>query len=98
MLRYLANGPAVRFLFLTAPRRDEVLGLRWDWLDLESGVLVIPPENEKSGRRRGELRRVAISPAASKLLAEAREALFAEGVRSEFVLRRRPESGHTPMR
>ncbi len=78
-------GRAVRLLFLTGLRRDEVLGMRWGWLDLDAGVLVIPPEAEKSGRRRGELRRVAISAAAAQILAEARSALFAEGVRSEFV-------------
>ncbi len=78
-------GRAVRLLFLTGLRRDEVLGMRWAWLTLDAGVLVIPPEAEKAGRRRGELRRVALSEAAAQVLAAARQALFAEGVRSEFV-------------
>jgi len=78
-------GRAVRLLFLTGLRRDEVLGLRWTWIDMEKGILTIPPEVEKMGRIRDELRRVALSPQAVALLADQREALFAEGIRSEFV-------------
>jgi integrase len=78
-------GRALRLLFLTALRRDEVLGLKWSWLDLEKGVLTIPPEAEKMGRVRDELRRSALPPQAVTLLAEQRSALFAEGIRSEFV-------------
>jgi integrase len=77
-------GRAVRLLFLTALRRDEVLGMKWSWLDLEKGALTIPPEAEKSGRIRDELRRVALPPQAVALLAEQRS-LFGEGVRSEYV-------------
>jgi integrase len=72
-------------LFLTALRREEVLGMKRSWLDLEKGVLTILPEAEKSGRIRDELRWSALPPQAVALLAEQREALFAEGVRSEYV-------------
>jgi integrase len=78
-------GPAVRLLFLTGLRRDEVLGLEWTWIDMEKGIVTIPPEVEKSGRVRDELRRAALPPQAVALLAEERSALFAEGIRSEFV-------------
>jgi integrase len=78
-------GRALRLLFLTALRRDEVLGLKWSWIDMEKGVLTIPPEAEKMGRVRDELRRSALPPQAVTLLAEQRSALFAEGIRSEFV-------------
>jgi len=78
-------GRALRFLFLTALRRDEVLGLKWSWLDMEKGVLTIPPESEKAGRIRDELRRAGLPPQAVALLAEQRSFLFAEGVRSEYV-------------
>ena len=67
-------GRALRFLFLTALRRDEVLS-----------VLTIPPEAEKAGRIRDELRRAGLPPQAVALLAEQRSFLFAEGVRSEYV-------------
>ncbi len=80
-------GRAVRLLALTGLRRDEVLGARWSWLDAEASVLVIPAEAEKTGRSRGEARRVALSPAATSLLAEQRKAQFAEGIleRDGFV-------------
>jgi integrase len=78
-------GRALRFLFLTAFRRDEVLGLKWSWIDMEKGVVTVPPEAEKTGRVRDELRRAALPPQAMTLLAEQRSALFAEGARSEFV-------------
>jgi integrase len=78
-------GRAVRLLALTGLRRDEVLGAKWAWLDAEAGTLTIPPDAEKTGRSRGEPRRVALSPQAVALLADQRAALFAEGVRSEFI-------------
>jgi integrase len=78
-------GRALRLLFLTALRRDEVLGLKWNWIDMEKGVITVPPEAEKMGRVRDELRRAALPPQALTLLAEQRSALFAEGIRSEFV-------------
>jgi integrase len=78
-------GRALRFLFLTALRRDEVLGLKWSWIDMEKGVLTIPPEAEKAGRIRDELRRAGLPPQAVALLSEQRSFLFAEGVRSEYV-------------
>lgn len=78
-------GRALRLLFLTGLRRDEVLGLKWSWIDMEKGVLTIPPEAEKMGRVRDELRRVALPPQAVALLADQRAVLFAEGVRSDYV-------------
>jgi integrase len=78
-------GRVARLLFLTGLRRDEVLGLKWSWIDMEKGIVTIPPEVEKSGRVRDELRRAALPPQAVALLAEQRSALFAEGIRSEFV-------------
>lgn len=75
----------VRLLFLTALRRDEVLGLQWSWVDMDRGVATLPPEAEKTGRTREELRRVALSRQAVELLAAQRTALFAEGIRSEYV-------------
>ena len=78
-------GRALRLLFLTGLRRDEVLSLEWRWIDMARGVVTLPPEAEKMGRIRDELRRVALSPQAVDLLKEQRQALFAEGIRSEFV-------------
>jgi integrase len=78
-------GRGLRLLFLTALRREEVLGLKWSWIDLERGVLTIPPSVEKTGRVRDELRRAGLPPQAVALLGEQRSTLFAEGIRSEYV-------------
>ncbi len=75
-------GRVVRLLALTGLRRDEVLGLRWSWLDLEVGVLSLPPEAEKAGAARGEPRQVPLSRQAIALLAAQRATLFSEGVGS----------------
>lgn len=45
-----AFGRIVRLLILTGCRRDEIGGLRWDELDLESGVMIIPGPRTKSGK------------------------------------------------
>lgn len=78
-------GRALRLLALTGLRRDEVLGARWRWLDAEAGILTIPPEAEKTGRSRGEPRRVALGRQALALLSEQRARLFREGIRSEYI-------------
>jgi integrase len=43
-------GRIVRLLLLTACRRDEIGGLRWSELDLETGKLLLPKERTKNGR------------------------------------------------
>src|SRR5258705_12742665 len=63
----------------------EVLGLQWSGIDMGRGIVIFPPEAEKTGRTREELGRVALSRQAVELLAAQRSALFAEGIRSEFV-------------
>ena len=41
-------GPFVHLLILTAQRRDEVAGMRWDELDLEAAMWTIPKERAKN--------------------------------------------------
>jgi integrase len=43
-------GRIVRLLLLTACRRDEIGGLRWSEVDMESGKMLLPKERTKSGR------------------------------------------------
>lgn len=78
-------APAMRLLFLTGLRRDEVLGMQWRWIDMDQRMLTVPPEAEKAGRTRSEPRRVPLSGHALALLAAQRARLFAEGIRSEYV-------------
>ncbi len=70
----------MRFLALTALRREGVMSARWSWLDRQRPLLVIPNEAAKEGRVRREPREVALSPYALALLAEQRKALFAAGL------------------
>ena len=43
-------GPFVKLLLLTGQRRNEVAGMRWDELDLETGVWTLSSERTKSDR------------------------------------------------
>jgi len=40
---------AIRLLLLTGCRKNEILGLRWDWVDMERGVLRLP--DSKTGAK-----------------------------------------------
>ena len=43
-------GPIVQLLFLTAQRRDEVGGMRWSEIDVETRIWTIPPERIKNAK------------------------------------------------
>jgi integrase len=43
-------GTIVRLLVLTAQRREEIGGLRWSEIDLDAGLIVLPPERTKNRR------------------------------------------------
>jgi integrase len=45
-----AFGKIVKLLILTGCRRMEICGLRWTEIDLENGLLRLPPERTKNGR------------------------------------------------
>jgi len=57
-------GPYVRLLALTAQRRTEVAGMRWDDLDLDGAMWIIPAASTKSERKHF----VPLSPAAVDIL------------------------------
>ena len=58
-------GPLVRFLLLTAQRREEAAQARWDEIDLEPGTWTVPAARYKTKRANV----VPLSPAARDLLA-----------------------------
>ncbi len=43
-------GDIVRLLILTGQRREEIGGLRWSEVDLDRGLIVLPPERTKNKR------------------------------------------------
>jgi integrase len=72
-------GRIVKLLFFTGCRRDEIGGLKWNEVDLDSSVLLIAGSRTKSGR---ELR-LTLPPAAAAILRQAprragRDFLFGE--------------------
>jgi integrase len=69
-----ASANAVRLLLLTGARRGEILGMRWDELDLDSGVWIKPASRTKQRA----LHRVPLSPAAIEILREIKTAAEAK--------------------
>ena len=65
------EGPFLRLLMLTACRRAEIAGLRWDEVrdDEDGKVLLIPPERTKTGRITKIAHRVPLSPEAWRIIA-----------------------------
>jgi integrase len=50
----LADDPfsdILRILILTAQRRTEIGSLRWDEIDLERGLIILPPARSKNNRQ-----------------------------------------------
>ena len=67
---------AFRLLILTACRTNEVLGARWNEIDMDAGIWIIPGERMKGGREH----RVPLSPAALDVLREAEKVKLNEFV------------------
>jgi integrase len=65
----------IEFLILTGARKGEVVGLRWEELDLDLGVWVLPPERNKANTNK----KIPLSQAAINLLVRRR------GNDSEYV-------------
>jgi integrase len=54
---------ALRLLIFTGARLREILGLRWEWVDLERGLLLLP--DSKTGKKS-----IVLNAPAMKVLAE----------------------------
>ena len=53
----------LRLALLAGMRKGEILGLRWEWVDLEAGEIRLPAEEHKSGRKTGKVRVVRLCSA-----------------------------------
>lgn len=60
---------AIRFIALTGARRSEATGLRWQWVDLKSGLITLPPSAHKAGHRTGKPRIIALPAEAQAIIA-----------------------------
>ena len=59
---------AIRVIALTGCRRGEVAGLRWAYVDLKQGRLVLPPTAHKTGRKTGKPRIIGLPTAAQAVI------------------------------
>jgi integrase len=72
-----------RLLILTGQRREEIGGLRWGEVDLDHGVITLPPERTKNSRPH----RIPLAPAARAIIEAqprrlGRDMIFGEGLGS----------------
>ena len=64
-----AAADAIRFIALTGARRGEATGLRWQWVDLKTGLITLPPSAHKAGHRTGKPRIIALPTEAQAIIA-----------------------------
>lgn len=60
---------AIRLIALTGARRSEAAGLRWAWVDLKAGQIMLPPKAHKTGHKTGKPRIIALPTAAQEIIA-----------------------------
>jgi integrase len=51
---------AIRFIALTGARKGEVAGLIWQYTDLRTGLVTLPPKAHKTGHKTGKPRIIAL--------------------------------------
>lgn len=59
---------AIRLIALTGARRGEVVGLKWEHVDLKSGLITLPPKAHKTGSRTGKPRLIGLPTEAQAIL------------------------------
>jgi integrase len=74
---------AIRVVALVGMRRGEITGLRWQYVDLKRGLLTLPAQAHKAGRKTGKPRIIALPAAAQEIIARQ-----PEGAADQFVFSR----------
>ena len=59
---------SIRLIALTGARRSEITGLRWRHVDLEAGLLTLPPSAHKTGRKTGKPRIIGLPAVAQAII------------------------------
>ncbi len=90
--RHGAFGQVVRLLMLTGQRKGEIAGLRWEEVDWDRKLLIIPAERVKN---RAGAHEVPLTDAALAVLRQAREAYEALGQTSGLAFP--SDKGDTPI-
>lgn len=60
---------AIRLIALTGARRGEAAGLKWRYVDLRTGQIVLPPTAHKAGGRTGKPRIIGLPAEAQAIIA-----------------------------
>ncbi|TIR21785.1 MAG: DUF4102 domain-containing protein [Mesorhizobium sp.] len=81
---------AVRLIALTGARRGEVTGMQWKHVDLQRGLVTLPPASHKTGGKTGEDRIIGLPTVAQAII--ARQDV---GEPNDFVFR--PAKGDGPV-
>jgi len=81
---------AVRTLALTGARRGEVTGMRWKHVDLQRGLVTLPPASHKTGRKTGQDRIIGLPAVAQAIVARQEP-----GEPEDFVFK--PAKGKGPL-
>lgn len=64
-----AHADAIRLIALTGARRGEIANLTWRCVDLQKGVIVLPPAKHKTGRKTGDSRIIGLPAVAQAIIA-----------------------------
>lgn len=80
---------AIRLALLTGMRKGEILGLQWDWIDLEAGLVTIPWEFHKTGGENQDDRVVMLCAAACAILRSLRMIKF---LGNPYVIQRKGQA------
>jgi len=64
-----AVADCIRVLAFTGARRNEIAAMRWQWVDLDRGIAVLPPRSHKTGHRSGKSKEIQLNAAARSIIA-----------------------------
>ncbi len=63
-----AVADAIRVIALTGARRGEISALKWSYVDLERGLITLPPAAHKTGRKTGKPRIIGLPGLAQEII------------------------------